>query len=152
MFEKFKIFKALTENQTGKRPKEIRSDRGGEFNLGDFKEFCDKHGIKREYTISGTPQHNGVVDTHNRSVQQMERSMMNERNISQTYWVEAIHTAVHILNKAHLRPNSERLLMNYGLEDLLLSNTLKSLEVNVILKIMMNILGNMMTGMMKVYS
>ena len=32
-FEKFKIFKALTENQTGKRPKEIRSDRGGEFNL-----------------------------------------------------------------------------------------------------------------------
>ena len=47
MFEKFKIFKALTENQTGKRPKEIRFDRGGEFNLGDFKEFCDKHGIKR---------------------------------------------------------------------------------------------------------
>ena len=62
MFEKFKIFKALTENQTGKRPKEIRSDRGGEFNLGDFKEFCDKHGIKREYTIPGTPQHNGVVE------------------------------------------------------------------------------------------
>jgi hypothetical protein len=28
-FEKFKIFKALTENQTGNRLKEIRSDRGG---------------------------------------------------------------------------------------------------------------------------
>ena len=46
-FEKFKVFKALTENQTAKRLKEIRSDRGGEFSSGDFKYFCDKHGIKR---------------------------------------------------------------------------------------------------------
>ena len=36
-FEKFKIFKALTENQTGKRLKTVRCDRGGEFSLGDFK-------------------------------------------------------------------------------------------------------------------
>jgi hypothetical protein len=36
----------------------------------------------------------------------MARSMMNERNIPQTYSVEAIHIAVHILNKAHLRPHS----------------------------------------------
>ena len=34
--------------------------------------------------------------------------MMNEINISQTCWVEAIHTNVHILNKAHLRPNSDK--------------------------------------------
>jgi hypothetical protein len=38
----------------------------------------------------------------------MARSMMNERNIPQTYWVEAIHTAVHILNKAHLMPHSDK--------------------------------------------
>jgi hypothetical protein len=36
------------------------------------------------------------------------RSMMNERNIPQTYWVKAIHTIVHILNKAHLRQNSDK--------------------------------------------
>ena len=34
--------------------------------------------------------------------------MMNERNISQTYWVEAIHRTVHILNKAHIRPNNDK--------------------------------------------
>ena len=34
--------------------------------------------------------------------------MMNERNISQTYWVEAIHIVVHILNKSHLRLNSDK--------------------------------------------
>jgi hypothetical protein len=45
-----------------------------------------------------------------------------------------------------------RLLMNYGLEDLLQSSILKSLEVSVISRIMIKILENMMTGMMKVYS
>jgi hypothetical protein len=55
-FEKLKVFKALTENQTGKRLKVVRSDRGGEFSSGSFKEFCDKHGIKREYTIPRTPR------------------------------------------------------------------------------------------------
>jgi hypothetical protein len=34
--------------------------------------------------------------------------MMNEKNIGQTYWVEAIHTLVHILNKSHLRPRSDK--------------------------------------------
>jgi transposase InsO family protein len=56
-----------------------------------FKELCDKHGIKREYTIPGTPQQNGVVECQNRSVQQMARDMMNERDISQTFWVEVAH-------------------------------------------------------------
>jgi hypothetical protein len=87
-FEKFKIFKALTETQIGKRLKAIRSDQGGEFMSRDFKEFCDEHGIKREYTIPGTPQQNGVVGRKNRKVQEMARSMMNEKNIGQTYWVE----------------------------------------------------------------
>ena len=45
--EKFKIFKAPTENQIGKRMKAVRFNRGGEFCSRDFKEFCDKHGIKR---------------------------------------------------------------------------------------------------------
>ena len=36
-FEKFKNFKALTENQIGKRLKALISNRGGEFSSGDFK-------------------------------------------------------------------------------------------------------------------
>jgi transposase InsO family protein len=84
-FQKFKVFKALTENQIGKRLKAIRSDRGGDISSWNLKELYDKHGIKREYTIPRTPQQNGFVERHNRSVQQIARSMMNERNIPQTY-------------------------------------------------------------------
>jgi hypothetical protein len=38
----------------------------------------------------------------------MARSMMNEKNIGQTYWVEVIHTTIHVLNKAHLRPHTDK--------------------------------------------
>ena len=61
-FENLKICKALTKDQIGKRLNAVRCDRGGELNSGDFKEFCDKHGIKIEYIILGTPQQNGVVE------------------------------------------------------------------------------------------
>jgi transposase InsO family protein len=61
-FEKFKIFKALIESQTCNRLKVVRSERGGEFMSCDFKEFCDKHGIMREYTIPRTPHQNGIVE------------------------------------------------------------------------------------------
>jgi hypothetical protein len=50
----------------------------------DFKELCDKHGIKREYTIPWNPQKNGVVERQNRTVQQMAKSKMNKKNIGQT--------------------------------------------------------------------
>jgi transposase InsO family protein len=69
VFEKFKKFKALDENQIGWKLKEILSNRGGEFMSRDFKELCDRHGIKREYTIRGNPQQNGVVECQNRLVQ-----------------------------------------------------------------------------------
>jgi transposase InsO family protein len=62
-FEKFKTFKDLIENQTGNRLKVVRLDRGAEFMSSDFKELCDKHGNKREYTIPGTPQQNGVIES-----------------------------------------------------------------------------------------
>ena len=38
-FEKFKEFRAEVENQLGKRIKTIRFDRGGEYLLGDFKDY-----------------------------------------------------------------------------------------------------------------
>ena len=52
----------MNENQIGRRLKVVRSDRGGEFCSRDFRELCDEQGIKREYTIPGTPQQNGVVE------------------------------------------------------------------------------------------
>ena len=93
--EKFKIFKALAENQTGCKLKCIRSDRGGEFIDYDFANLCNEHGIKQQFTIVGTPQQNGVAERQNRSVQQIARAMMHESNIAQTFWAEAAHSGAY---------------------------------------------------------
>ena len=83
--EKLKIFKALVENQTGCKLKCIRSDRGGEFTNDDFLDLCNECGIKKQFTIAGTPQQNGVAERKNRSVQQISRGMMQESNNPETY-------------------------------------------------------------------
>ena len=55
-FENFKEFKAEVENQLGKHIKAIRSDRGGEYLLVDFKDYLTENGIISELTTPGTPQ------------------------------------------------------------------------------------------------
>ena len=55
-FEKFKEFRAKVENQLGKRIKSIRSDRGGEYLLGDYKDYLTQNGIVSQLAAPGTPQ------------------------------------------------------------------------------------------------
>ena len=40
-------FKALVEKESGKQVKSLRSDNGGEYISGEFKDFCSKEGILR---------------------------------------------------------------------------------------------------------
>ena len=44
-FEKFKEFKAEVENHRGKSIKSLRSNRGGEYLLGEFMQFLKDHEI-----------------------------------------------------------------------------------------------------------
>ena len=48
-FEKFKIFKAMVENETYMKIKCLRSDNRGEFTSKYFNEFCEIHCIKRPF-------------------------------------------------------------------------------------------------------
>jgi transposase InsO family protein len=56
VFSKFQEFKALVENQTGKKIKVLRFDNGGEYTSKDFDAFCREARIKRELTIPYNPQ------------------------------------------------------------------------------------------------
>ena len=64
-FECFKNLKALVENEKDSKIKCLRTDRGGEFTSNEFSEFCNIHGIKREFSAARTPQQNGVVERRN---------------------------------------------------------------------------------------
>eukprot|EP00253_Pinus_taeda_P034218 PITA_34218 len=105
-FEKFKYFKALVENEPDHKMKCLRFDRGGEFTSNDFFNFCEEHGIRREFSTARTPQQNGVVERMNRMVQQMARVMLDESRTLATFWGEAAFAAVVILNKINVLVNN----------------------------------------------
>ena len=55
-FEKFKKFKAEVEDHRGKSIKSLQSDRGGEYPLGEFRQFLEDHGITSQMSAPGQPQ------------------------------------------------------------------------------------------------
>jgi hypothetical protein len=75
-FENFKIYKEMVDNEMDSRFKCLRSDNGGEFTSKEFMDYCNNHGIKRQFSVARTPQQNGVVERKNRTVQEMARTMI----------------------------------------------------------------------------
>ena len=70
----FKVLKAEVEKQCGKQIKIMRSDRGREYYgryledgqaPGPFAKFIQEHGIVAQYTMSGFPDQNGVIERRN---------------------------------------------------------------------------------------
>ena len=77
VFNKFKDFKALIENQTEKKIKTFRSDNGGEFTSNEFKELSKYSGIKRELSTPYNPQHNWIVERKNRTIMEAAVRIIN---------------------------------------------------------------------------
>ena len=59
----------------------IRSDHGKEFENARFESFCEKSGIKKEFSTPKTPQQNGVVERKNRVIQEIARVMLLNKQI-----------------------------------------------------------------------
>jgi transposase InsO family protein len=79
--ENFKIYKEMVENEMDSRIKCLRSNNGGEFTSKEFMDYCNNHGIKRQFSIVRTLQQNGVVETKNRTVQEMARTMIMDSKL-----------------------------------------------------------------------
>jgi hypothetical protein len=102
-FKCFKRVKALAETEHGGKLWAFRSDRGGEFNSMEFKEYCDQHGVKHFTTTPYTPQQNGVVERRNRTVVEMAGCLLKSKNLPGEFWGEAVTTAVYLLNRAPIK-------------------------------------------------
>ncbi|RDX94009.1 hypothetical protein CR513_23663, partial [Mucuna pruriens] len=93
----FKSFKAFVEKQSGCRIKALRTDRGQEYLA--CADFFDQHGIQHQLTTRYTPQQNGVAERKNRTIMDMVRCMLKDKQLPREFWAEAVATAVYILNR-----------------------------------------------------
>ncbi|XP_050280392.1 uncharacterized protein LOC126721396 [Quercus robur] len=95
--EKLEILCKRLQNEKGVSIVKIRSDHGKEFENSRFDSFCEKNGIKKEFSAPKTPQQNGVVERKNRVIQEMARVMLLKN------WGEAVNTSCHIGNRIFFR-------------------------------------------------
>ena len=72
----------------------IRSDHGKQFENARFESFCEKNGIKKEFSAPKTPQQNGVVERKNRVIQEMARVVLLNKQIPQMFWRVSVTLAI----------------------------------------------------------
>ncbi len=99
VLQHFLNFKAMVEKEKGVSIKCLRSDGGGEYFSNEFSEYLKEHGIQRKYSCSYSPQQNGVVERKNMHIAKVAGAMLNEKNLTNYFWVEAITTIVYIMNR-----------------------------------------------------
>ncbi|GJX83159.1 putative ribonuclease H-like domain-containing protein, partial [Tanacetum coccineum] len=63
-------------NLVDKKVKIIRCDNGTEFKNRVMSEFCEKKGIKKEFSVARTPQQNGVAERRNRTLIEAARTII----------------------------------------------------------------------------
>jgi transposase InsO family protein len=94
-FKNFKIYKEMVENEMDSRIKCLRSDNGGEFTSKEFMDYCNNHGIKRQFFVARTPQRNGVVERKNRTVEEMARTMIMDSKLTDVFWTCSAYNSLH---------------------------------------------------------
>jgi IS30 family transposase len=99
VFDKFKEYKALVDNQTDMKIKTFRSNNGGEFVSKKFDNFLHECGIQRQTSAPYTPQQNGVAERANRTIMECVRSMIPTQGLDLEFWAEAVNTVVYIKNQ-----------------------------------------------------
>lgn len=102
MFEKFKEWKSLVENQTGKKIKKLKTDNGLEFCNQQFGSYCANEGISRHRTVRLTPQQNGLAERMNRTLMERVRCILIQSKIPKLLWAEILMTTTYLMNLSPL--------------------------------------------------
>lgn len=102
-FTTFKIFHATVEKEFSLPISCLCTDRGGEYMLADFNQYCLTHGIRRQLTAARTPHQNGVAERKNRTILKAARVLYLGSTFPTFLWQEAVQTAVYILNHCATR-------------------------------------------------
>ncbi|GKC39403.1 putative ribonuclease H-like domain-containing protein, partial [Tanacetum coccineum] len=64
-----------------------------------MSDFCEKKGIKREFSVARTPQLNSVAERRNRTLIKAARTMLVDSNLPTTFWAETVNTGCYVQNR-----------------------------------------------------
>ncbi|GJY97542.1 ribonuclease H-like domain-containing protein [Tanacetum coccineum] len=84
------------ENLVDHKVKVIRCDNRSEFKNRVINQFCEKKGIKREYSVSRTPQQNGVAKRRNMTLIEAAKTMLGDSKLPTTFWAEAVNISCYV--------------------------------------------------------
>ena len=97
VFDLFKVFRALFENQYGRKLKILRSENGGEYVNSNFIHYFEYVGIQMQHSIPyNTPQQNGLAERKNISLKEMATCMMEAKYLPPKFWANSINCAFYI--------------------------------------------------------
>ncbi|CAI5976025.1 unnamed protein product [Closterium sp. NIES-64] len=83
----------------------LHSNRGGEFSSGLLRAYCRARGIRQTFTLSDSPQQNGIVERRIGMVMDVARTSMMHAAAPHFLWPFAVQYAAHQLN---LHPSASR--------------------------------------------
>jgi transposase InsO family protein len=100
--EIFKTFARRAQREYNSPIVKNQSDNGSEFKNMSIEDWCDKEGVKHEFSAIYTPQQNGVVECKNKTLITLVRAMLDDYSTPERFWAEAINTACHATNRVYL--------------------------------------------------
>jgi transposase InsO family protein len=107
VFNYIKLYEARVTSRFNSKISIFRCDNGTEFVNNDVRSFFEEKGVQYELTIPGTPENNGVAERMNRTILDKSRCMLLDSTLSKTFWIEAVMTAVYLINRSPTRSNKD---------------------------------------------
>ncbi|KAJ2936411.1 hypothetical protein H1R20_g683, partial [Candolleomyces eurysporus] len=92
------LFKALAENQLGRKIKALHDDNGGDYMSKEFNSFCDESGILRTHMARNQPQQNGDAERANRTMLEDVTAMLAQASLPVRFWGRCLATQVKVWN------------------------------------------------------
>lgn len=95
---KISPFLSYVKTQFQTQIKSFQCDNGGDYQNKQFQSFLDENSIMAGYSCPHTSQQNGKSERMIQTINNDVRALLFQAKLAPTYWVEALHVAVHVLN------------------------------------------------------
>ncbi|KAL8159966.1 hypothetical protein V2J09_001503 [Rumex salicifolius] len=93
-----KHFHAYVQTQFPHKLKSIQCDHGREFDNNELRSFFSSNGVVFRFSCPHTSQQNGKAEQMIRTITNTVRTLLFHGHLPPHFWVEALHTAVYLLN------------------------------------------------------